>query len=431
MAVLTGGPRRHRPQRAINAAAWPLLDQGLYSASNLALSVLVARQASLEEFGAFSLAYVVSVVVLGTTDGLIGEALAVTRGDHGEEEVRPALASAAGAAVLVGAVAALAMGAVALVVAEPLRGLLAAFALLQPALFLQSAWRFGAFTLRRPRTAVANDAVWVGVQAVALVLVVASGHRSPPALVLAWGTGAVAAAAAGIVQFSLVPALRGALAWLRDTVELGGRFAAEFLGTFGASQLALALIGAIAGFGAIGQVRGAQVLFGPLNTLANGLRVAAVPVAVRLRRRGGRHLDRFVLGVGALFTAAVVVWTGLLLVLPDAAGRAVVGDSWAQARATVPAMAANVITTGFAAAFVVGLRGLADARRSLRGRLGAGAVKVVGAVLGAAAAGGIGGAWGLAVAGIIGTAVLWRQYRDARWAPRAPVPAAVPAPPVP
>jgi O-antigen/teichoic acid export membrane protein len=422
-------------RRALGAAAWPLVDQGLYSASNLVLAVLVARQATLDEFGAFSLAYAVSVVVLGTTDGLIGEALAVTSGDREEAMARRSLASAAGAALLVGVVAALALGLVAAVAPGPVGPLFGAFALLQPALFLQSAWRFGAFTLRRPRTAVANDTVWVGVQVAALALVLATGHDSPPVLVLAWGSGAVVAAVYGAFQFALVPAVRGSLTWLRETAHLGGRFAAEFLGTFGASQLALALIGAIAGFAAIAQVRGAQVLFGPLNTLANGLRVAAVPVAVRLRARGGRHLDRFVVTVGVLFTAAVVVWTGLLLVVPDDAGRAIMGDSWLEARDTVPAMAANVVTTGFAAAFVVGLRGLADAKASLRGRLGAGGVKVAGAVIGAVLAGGIGGAWGLAAAGVIGTALLWRQYVEAKARSTTepdPAPAdVVPVPPVP
>jgi O-antigen/teichoic acid export membrane protein len=221
------------------------------------------------------------------------------------------------------------------------------------------------------------------------------------------------------------------VSWLRETVALGGRFALEFLGTFGASQLALALIGVIAGFGAIGQVRGAQVLFGPLNTLANGLRGAAVPEAVRLLARSRRHLDRFVVVIGAVFSVAVVAWTVLLVLLPDAAGRAIVGESWPEVREAVPAMSVNVLTTGFVAALIVGLRGTADARRSLRGRLGVGGTKVLGGVAGALVAGGMGGAWGLAAAGFIGTALLWRQYRRSQASPTVAVPEGAPVPPAP
>jgi O-antigen/teichoic acid export membrane protein len=156
-----------------------------------------------------------------------------------------------------------------------------------------------------------------------------------------------------------------------------------------------------------------------------------VPVAVRANAQGGRRLDRLVTVVGGGFTALLVAWTAVLLLLPTGVGEALMGESWTAARDTVPAMAVNVATTGLVAAYVVGLRGLADARASLRGRTWASVSKVALAVVGAMVWGGTGGAWGLAIGGVIGVALLRQEYRRS-WvtAPLAP-PVAVPAPPGP
>jgi O-antigen/teichoic acid export membrane protein len=282
-----------------------------------------------------------------------------------------------------------------------------------PALLVQSLWRFACFTLARPETAVVNDIVWVTVQMVALVIVIKGGWNTPTTVVLAWSAGAVAAALVGCRQLRVLPDPAAGLGWLRDTAELGVRYAAEFVGTFGASQAALSVTGGIAGLGAVSQLRGAQVAYGPLLTLSNGIRVAGTPIAVRERAKGGNRLRRVTTVVGGGMAFLVLVWTVLLLVMPDSVGEAVLGDSWDLARQVIPAVAVNNLATAWAAGLLVTLRALADARRSLRGRLATGGLRLVGAAIGAAVAGGPGAAWGLAIGAVIGLGVLQLQYWEA------------------
>jgi len=404
---------RGRLDNRLGRAGLTLVDQGLYSASNLAITVIVARVADVREFGVFALTYAAVVVIQGTVDGLVCEPFAVLHSEAPQASTAD-LRRSAGASTVLGVALGAAMAAIGLLVGGDARPLLLAYALVLPALLLQSLWRFACFTLARPATAVANDVVWVTVQVAVLAAVIATGHGTPATLVLAWGAGAAAAALVGCRQLDVVPSLAGAWAWLRDTAHLGVRYAAEFLGTFGASQAALSVTGSFAGLAAVAQLRGAQVLYGPVTTLANGIRVAGTPIAVRQKAQGGHERLRGVTAaIGGGLATLVLVWTALVLVLPDAAGEAVTGDSWDLARKVVPAIAVNNLAAAVAAGLLVSLRALADARRSLRGRLATGLLRLVGAGIGALVADGEGAAWGLAIGAVLGLAVLQVQYRDA------------------
>lgn len=397
----------------LGRAGLSLVDQGIYSASNLAITILVARVADVREFGVFALVYAAVVVIQGTVDGLVCEPFAVVHSEHGGDVARDDLRRAAGAAFAVGTGAALVLAGAGLGFHGETRALLVAYALVLPGLLVQSLWRFACFTFARPQTAVANDLVWVGVQAVALVAVIVAGEDTPSTLVLAWGAGAVAAALVGGRQLGVAPAPTEAVRWLRDTGHLGVRYAAEFLGTFGASQAALSVTGSLAGLAAVAQLRAAQVAYGPIATLSNGVRVAGTPIAVRERARGLERLRLVTAVIGGGLAALVVVWTVLVLLAPDGVGEAVAGDSWELARDVVPAVAVNAIAAGWSAGLLVSLRALADARRSLRGRLATGLLRLIGAAIGALVADGEGAAWGLATGAVLGLGVLQLQYRRA------------------
>lgn len=388
-----------------------LVDQGLYSASNLAITIVVARVADIREFGVFALAYATVVVIQGSVDGLVCEPFSVLHSTTGEADARPDLRRAAGAAVLTGLALGAVMAAVGLAFDGATRTLVLAYAAVLPALLLQSFWRFACFALSRPQTAVANDIVWVTVQVVGLVVVIEGGWNTPTTLVLAWSAGAVAASLVGCAQLAVLPSLRKGYGWLRDTAHLGVRYAAEFLGTFGAGQAALSVTGSIAGLAAVAQLRAAQVAFGPITTLANGVRVAGTPIAVRQRERGPAPLRRVTVVLGGGLALLVVAWTVLVLAMPDRWGEAIVGDSWAPAVEVLPAIAVNNVAAALAAGLLISLRALADARRSLRGRLATGGLRLLGAAVGAALAAGEGAAWGLAGGAVLGLGVLYGQYR--------------------
>ncbi len=400
-------------RRQLGRIGLPLVDQALYSASNLAITILVARVADVREFGIFALVYAAVVVLQGTVDGLVCEPFSVVHSEEHGKAARADLGRASGASILLGVAASLLMAVVGLAVGGHTQSLLVAYALVLPALLVQSFWRFACFALDRPETAVANDVVWVGVQVVALAVVILGGWSTPTNLVLAWGAGAAAAAVFGCWQLGVIPEPTAGVTWLRSTAGLGVRYAAEFLATFGASQAALSVTGAIAGLGAVAQLRGAQVAYGPVATLANGVRVAGTPIAVRARARGFERLRRVSLVIGGGLVVVVVLWTALVLAIPEGVGEAVIGDSWEPAREVVPAIGVNALATAWAAGLLVSLRAVADARRSLRGRAATGVLRLAGAAVGAVVAGGEGAAWGLATGAILGLGVLHAQYREA------------------
>ncbi|CAM5345910.1 hypothetical protein STANM309S_02180 [Streptomyces tanashiensis] len=179
---------------------------------------------------------------------------------------RAAVARSSGTALGVGT----ALGAVSLLVGLALGGRVGtAFACLGvvlPGLLLQDAWRFAFFAAGAGRKAFVNDMVWGVVLVPAMV--VAARLGSVAAFVLAWGASAAVAAAYGWLQSGIRPRPAGARAWLREHHDLGSRYLVENVTNSGASQLRAYGLGAIVGVGAVGVIRGAELLLGPISERA-------------------------------------------------------------------------------------------------------------------------------------------------------------------
>ena len=403
---LAAGPA---PPHTSRRAAWGAIDQGLYGLTNFALSVMVAASVSATEFGAFSVVLIAYTLSIGAMEGLSSEAFTVAYGDADAESARQALRSAAGFVLVAGLV----VGALALAVraasADPVADALPAFALVVPALYLQDLWRFAFFAMGRPKAAVFNDAVWAVVQIAALVLVRASGHTSVPWFVLAWGAGAAAGAAVGVVQSRAVPRLGRTSWWLRTHWGLGGRFAGEFVALFGASQVVLGVLGATAGLAQLGRIRAGQVLFSPLQGLLNAVRLSVTSLAVQVRARDPRRLRRFTLRLGLLIAVLALASGVVALALPDHLGRAVLGDSWAGAKAVLLPLSILNIVVALSLAALTALRAAAAAKQSLRARLMTSGLVVVFGTTGVVVGGAVGAAWGITAGSAIGLLIICWQ----------------------
>ncbi|GHF81173.1 hypothetical protein ACFFSH_14980 [Streptomyces filamentosus] len=391
--------------------SWGLADQAASSISNFAVGIYVARSLGLTAFGLFSLAWVTYGVVLNVSRGLATDPLVVRFSGVPDADWRPAAARASGTALGVGA----ALGAASLAAGLALGGALGtAFACLGvvlPGLLLQDAWRFAFFAAGDGRKAFVNDVVW----AVALVpaLVAAARVGGVPAFLLAWGGSAAVAAAYGCVQSGVRPRPGGARAWLRDHRDLGSRYLVENVTNSGASQLRAYGLGAIVGVGAVGVVRGAELLLGPFLAVLMGLSLVTVAEAARVLRRAPHRLGTFCLLLGGGQAVAALLWGGALLLVPDAAGAFVLGDVWSGASGLVVPVTVGVAAAGLGTGAAAGLRALGAARRSLRSQLVASACYVAGGLGGAALAGTSGSAWGVAAATSAGSAVWWLHLRSA------------------
>ncbi|MGX1671060.1 hypothetical protein [Streptomyces sp. NPDC055400] len=407
----TAPPGGSARRALVGRLSWGLADQAASSLSNFVVGIYVARSLGVTAFGVFSLAWVTYGVVLNVSRGLATDPLVVRFSGVSDASWRGAVARSSGTALGVGA----AIGVACLVVGLGLGGSVgpafACLGVLLPGLLLQDAWRFSFFAAGTGRKAFVNDLVW----GVALVpaLVVAAHVGTVAAFVLAWGASATVAAGYGCLQSGIRPRLTGARGWLREQRDLGYRYLVENVSLSGASQLRAYGLGAIVGVGAVGAVRGAELLLGPFLAVLMGLSLVTVPEAARVLRRAPQRLGHFCLLLGGGQAAAALLWGGALLLMPDRLGELVLGGVWPSAAELIVPVTLSVAGAGLGTGAAAGLRALGAARRSLRSQLFASACYVGCGLGGAAADGTVGSAWGVAAATVSGSAVWWLHLRSA------------------
>lgn len=397
----------------LRGASWSIVDQGVYSLSNVVLAVLIARQVSAEEFGAFATVYIVYVCAQGVNEGFHGEAFAVAYSAADADHRRSMLGGAAASALGFGALLGLVCAVAGVFVPGPIGDLLPVLGLILPGLFLQDLWRFALFAERRPRAAASNDIVWGGGSTVAVIALAQTSYDTVGWFLAGWGAAGAAAALLGCFQLRVVPRLTSGRRWLPDHAGLGLRYAAEFLLLYGTTQVVVLFLGAVAGLDDVAKVRGAQILFGPIYALFAGVRVAATPLLVRRHADDPGATAALVRWLGAGLGLVTLAWGLVVCNLPESVGEALLGDSWAGASTVLVVMTWSAVAGAIGFAPVVGLRALAAARHSLRARstvaVATLVVGCVGALLGEAR----GALGGVAAAETAGVAVYWRAFRTA------------------
>jgi len=378
--------------------------------TNFALGVLIARQVSTTELGAFALAYAGYVFAVGLARGGILSPLLVRFSDAEPSAQREATKSATGVSVVAGASGALISFAAAAVVGKTSAATLVALGLALPGLLLQDAWRFVFFTQARPTLAAANDACWAAAQVVFVGGAFILSSPSTAMLVGAWGAAGTVAALIGVLQARLVPRVSRTMVWIKRHRDLGWRFATEYIATVASPQVVILLLGAVAGLAAVGAFRGAQILMSPTNLLFAAAPLIAIPEGARLVTRSRRRLRRYVRRVSAGVTLLTAGWCVTVLVLPPSVGSSLLGATWDPARELLPPLIVLNLAGAIITGAVVGLRATADARTSVRVRVFQSALMVILGAIGALAAGAAGAAWGMALAASVCVAVWWRRF---------------------
>ncbi len=372
-----------------------MVDQAVSSLTNFTAAVLVARSVSSRTFGAFSIAFLVYVSVVSLTRALISNPLAIrfsTRVDQRDE-----VSAAAGAAVVCGFAAAVAVLIAAWLIGGATGIALGVMGALLPALVLQDAWRFALFTMGEPRRAVVNDLVWAAVQVVLIIGVVAVGAADIGPLTGAWASGALVSAGLGAAQTGAVPAAGQALAYLRRHFALGWRFACEVIFRTGSSTLTMLFLGVVLGTTGVGGVRGGQTLFGPFAVGLMGVMSGGIAEGSRLLARAPHRTLRVLSLLSGALLVLSFAWSSVLMVMPDTWGRALLGETWLQARDVILPFAFQTAGIGALSGAMLGLRVVSAASETMRLRAMTGVATVVCGVGGAAAWGAPGGVWGLAL----------------------------------
>ncbi|PWK67368.1 O-antigen/teichoic acid export membrane protein [Streptomyces sp. CG 926] len=386
------------------AAVASVLDQAASSATNILVLVLAARLSSASGFADFSMVYVTFSVLLGLNMAYVGQSLVLEKGERLGAECRSAVGFTAAGSAAVGVL----LAAVGLALPGATGTAFLALGLVLPVVLLQDGLRYCFSALRAPERALAADAL-------RLVCVVAALAAQPEGasagrLVLAWGLSALPALGLGL--WLLRPYVRGSRADLRPYLRrghLGQRFVVEFAVGNGSSQLAVLGLGVFATPLAVGALRGATTLFGPLNVLFNSANAFGPPVLGRLG--GKRATVRATAALGLVLATVGAGWATALYLLPDRLGRELLGDTWAGASALLPATGAQYAVMGLGTCALLTLRVLAPkATLSLQVVF---SLLSVGLLLGGYAVWGVAGAaWGLAAGSALkALAAWWRVTR--------------------
>ena len=389
-----------------SGVAWNTVDQALYSLSNAGLSVLVARTTTAEGFGEFSFGVTAFMLVIALSRAVVNQPYMIRHGDPDVDRgvaPRPAL----GLALLVGAagLVALVLGAVALG-AVPMSPLVVV-ALALPCLFAQDALRTVYVVAGSPGKAVLNDLLWAVIQFGLAFLLITDDVTSPVAFTLVWAIGGAVSLAVGILAGRLWPQWRGGLRFLRRNLDLSRYMVVESAVVMGASQAVLLIIGIVSSPVDLGALRGAQTVLGPLNIIGFGVMGVLVPELVRRGRAGWTGHRRAAMAVSVVLLAINVGWGGFLLLMPDAWGTAILGDTWPAARALIVPMTIFFAAVATSNAPLAVLRALGQVRSSFRVYLVLSPMTLVLPLLGQYLLGVQGAAWGLAVASVVILPIWW------------------------
>ncbi|HEX2272387.1 MAG TPA: hypothetical protein VHG90_00755 [Acidimicrobiales bacterium] len=387
-----------------------MIDQGLSSVTNFVVTLVVARQADPHEFGTFGVGLTVYLLVLWLSRSLTTEPFVVRLTAAGPDDQRSAAREAVGAATALGLATAAVLLAAAALGGPTSAAVNVVLAVSLPVLLAQDAYRYMLFAAGRARAAAVNDLVWLLSEVVLITVLLVTDRATPAAVAAAFGSGGAAAALCGWRQTRVTPAPRSAWAWVARHRDLGVPFALELVAVTGMIQIAMLGVAVSAGLVALGALRAAMLLFGPLTVLFMGLFAVGVPEAVRLRQRPGPAMRRFIVGLGVAMPLAALLWALAVLLLPDSVGTGVLRSNWEPGRRLVPAMAVLVAGHSCTYAAVIGLRALGAARQSLVARLWAAPGFVIGGMAGASVAGARGAAAGLAAAAWVDAVLAWTAF---------------------
>lgn len=389
--------------KARTAIVCSVADQGVTALTNILVLVAAARLSTVADFARFSAVYLVFTVLLGASGAYTGQPLVLRRGAGAETRgaCRSAVAFTLLAATALGAL----LAAVCLFVPGDTARALMMLGLVLPAVLGQDAMRYAFSTLGLSHLALTCDMARL---ACVLAALAAQPYGAGAArLVTVWGLSALPALLLSAVLLHRHTA--GAPLRMRPLVRrghLGQRFVVEFGVGNATSQLSVLGLGAVGNPLVVGALRGATTLFGPLNVLYTSATSFGPPLLGRLGSR--RRQVRATAALGAVLAATAALWATALALLPDAAGRELLGDTWPTAAALLPATGSQYAAMAIGTCGLLALRML-DPRTTLSIQV-VFSLAAVAFLAGGYALGGVtGAAWGLCLGSVCKAVATWTR----------------------
>lgn len=346
----------------LRRASWSVLDQGLSAASNLLLSVIVARQLDAGGFGAFAIAFLLFGLTIAVARATIGQPLQISYSGSPMGQWRSATRSALAAAIVLGVAVGTVLAVTGLAMGGPTGHALLAVGVCMPGLVVQDTCRMAFFSSGRAKLAAINDALWTALEFGALATLVVLSVNDVGPYILAWGGSAAVAAVVACVMLRLAPCFRGWVTWFLGQRQLTGYLLAEHLLGEGLAQVAILLVGVVGSSADVGSLRAGQVLLGPLNVLVTAILVFGIPEIARRSTMAPRQRQLFCWLISAAVTVICLGYGTVVLLLPDSIGIHLFGDTWNGAQTVLLPMCALYLAIAIGVGPGVTLYGMGRAK---------------------------------------------------------------------
>lgn len=308
------------------SAVWGGVDQALSSGTNFLLLFVTVRSVDVRDYGAFSLVYLVYVLVLPLARATGTMPYTVANARRSIAAARADTRANLEYALSVGALVGIGCAVTAVVVGEPIRSPMLVLAVCFPLLLVQDAVRGVFFVRSEFLRATANDGVWAALMFAVIIPVQLSGERAPVTVyIAAWAGAGACAGVIGLVQLRSRIGLVRPGRWLRRNEALARPLFITMVFTVLPAQLTYLLMPVVSSLTALGEIRAAYVLFGILGVVNSTVAMIALPHASRMRPR---RVPRFAAVLSISMAVLAVAWGLIVLLLPASIGRALIGPAW-------------------------------------------------------------------------------------------------------
>lgn len=408
---MTGSAVEETPQAAPAAprgtaggrATLVTIDQGLSSVTNLLAVLWVAHVASAFDFGSFSLLILVYAFVLGFVYALVSMRV-VVHPDDADHRPREVLGSAVVLGLGSGLTCAL-VGGLLMLAGWSIGPAILVLGLTLPALTMQDVGRWVAIARSRPAGAIVLDTTWLVLLLAAFVVLEATHQNGLTALTAAWTCSGALAALWVPITYGVFRPKEISLRWLRERWDASWRLLVGNVTATGSALVGGVLIAMVSSAVAVAAVRGAILLGRP--TSAVQMAVASSAAADIARERPDNHgLIRYQRRTMSVSTAVAVVNLVVLLLVPDAVGRAVLGNVWPILSPLVLPISLWLIAAAAQSGVAPALIGRHEFHIAMVVQVVGGVLSVGTVVAGAIVDGAQGAVWGL-FAGQVVTSTCW------------------------
>jgi O-antigen/teichoic acid export membrane protein len=383
------------------------LDQVLSGASNLFVVLLGAHVLTPLDFGVFSVILLTYGFALAPTRAVISVPVLVHPEDADERPWR-VLGSASVLGSWVGAIF-MVVGALLYLSGSDMGPAALLSGLLLPLLQLHDVGRYLAIARHNPGRALILDLTWLVLMVGAFVVAQAFELLSLVSLVLIWGGSGAAAALWLFVHYRLPSREDISLTWLRERWDFSWRSLVANTSTMGGALFGAVAISFVSSPVAVAAVR-AALLLGRPSAMVQMSVASSVAADVARDTTDARGLRKHQLRAMSISGAAALVNLGVLMALPDWAGKALLGNVWPLIEPLMLAVGLTVVGTAAQSGVRAVLLGRRQIKITMVADLAGAAITIGSMAVGAYVGDAPGAVWGLVVGQALTAAFWWGAF---------------------